>query len=240
MGPYPTCKQRDQFSNAGISQRFAPLKIFCKIFGNAGIKRAHLTAPDIVLRVYLSRMEDANVTAMLAKCRLDDFMAKHADEIELMKLELVKYHAKKFWTHVDVTGDINECWRFKGSKSTSKDHAKKRFGYLALQVNMPAHRVAYYLRYEHLPEVVRHICDNGVCCNPYHLLPGNHADNNEDKSLRRRCKNGSTKLTETQVNEILRSSDSAKTLALRYDVTLTSIRSIKRGKTWKRLKQCGS
>lgn len=36
-------------------------------------------------------------------------------------------------------------------------------------------------------EIVRHKCDNAMCCNPYHLERGEQPDNENDKYLRDRA-----------------------------------------------------
>ena len=55
-----------------------------------------------------------------------------------------------------------------------------------------AHRVAYSLTHGQIPEraVVRHQCDNGLCCNPAHLISGTQADNVQDMIDRGRLRRG--------------------------------------------------
>ena len=48
------------------------------------------------------------------------------------------------------------------------------------------HRWVYYQATGDLPEVVRHTCDNRLCVNLDHLLPGTHTDNARDRVLRGR------------------------------------------------------
>lgn len=49
-----------------------------------------------------------------------------------------------------------------------------------------AHRARFHEVFGWWPPVVRHTCDNPPCVNPLHLLPGTHADNEQDKARRGR------------------------------------------------------
>jgi hypothetical protein len=86
---------------------------------------------------------------------------------------------------------------------------------------------------------VCHTCDNPACVNPKHLWIGTQKDNMGDASDKGRIshgiRNGTAKLTEKQVKEILASDDSYKILSGRYGVCQTSISDIKTGKNWKRV-----
>ena len=55
--------------------------------------------------------------------------------------------------------------------------------------NLKLHREVFYDTYGYYPEVVRHSCDNILCLNPQHLLPGTNLDNVKDRVERGRTHN---------------------------------------------------
>jgi hypothetical protein len=106
-----------------------------------------------------------------------------------------------------------------------------------------AHRVSYEHFVGAIPSglLVRHKCDNPPCVRPDHLEPGTHRDNALDCVSRGRHRrtglqgeqHPAAKLTETDARAILASSCSPETLAAQYGVTVTSVRNVRRGVTWK-------
>lgn len=91
----------------------------------------------------------------------------------------------RFWPKVERAGrSARDCWLWTG---------RLRNGYGAIMLNgrwVGAHRVAFALhRSIPLPDrstLVRHTCDNPPCCNPRHLRPGTHQDNQRDAVRRGR------------------------------------------------------
>ena len=73
-----------------------------------------------------------------------------------------------------------------------------------------AHRTSYQIYKGSIASdlIVRHMCDHPLCINPEHLLIGTKADNSRDMVERGRStkgvKNGCTKLTDQEVEEIKR------------------------------------
>ncbi len=104
------------------------------------------------------------------------------------------------------------------------------------------HRLAFEERYGHLPEVVRHKCDNPSCYNPDHLEPGTQADNVRDMMERDREVRGerarNSILTEAQVREILEAvrakSETQVSLARRFGVSKQAINHVVKGRSWKK------
>lgn len=95
----------------------------------------------------------------------------------------------RFWAKVEIH-DVAECWPWIAAKTGNGYGNFKSASY----GNIPAHRMAYWLSYGEYPDrlLVRHKCDNPVCCNPYHLELGTHAENAQDKVERGRHRNGHT------------------------------------------------
>lgn len=82
---------------------------------------------------------------------------------------------------------------------------------LRLHAVEKAHRLSYFIAYGEWPlPLGRHTCDNPICFNPRHIIPGTDAENGADKVLRGRAahnkgeKNGSSKLTDELVIEMRR------------------------------------
>lgn len=106
------------------------------------------------------------------------------------------------------------------------------------------HQLAYELHKGKIPKgsVVRHTCDNRLCCEPKHLTLGTHKDNTQDMVVRGRSargeKHGKAKLTEVDVRRIreLLGTRTHLSIAQEYGVTETAISSISRGITWKHVK----
>jgi hypothetical protein len=81
-------------------------------------------------------------------------------------------------------GDITPCWPWTGTIN-----AKDNRPYFTMRgVKWLAYRLVYIMVKGTIPEgqVLRHKCDNSICCNPYHLEPGSQSDNEKDKYARDR------------------------------------------------------
>jgi hypothetical protein len=86
--------------------------------------------------------------------------------------------------------------------------------------------------------IVRHICDDPLCCEPNHLELGTHADNVQDRVQRNRSasgtRNGRSKLTIEGVQVIRRRShEPVGVLAREFGVDPRTIRAILAGETWR-------
>jgi hypothetical protein len=107
-----------------------------------------------------------------------------------------------------------------------------------------AHRFAYASAHGDIPVgmIVRHTCDNPLCCNPSHLELGSHHENIEDKVVRSRQAIGSrihtTKLTPETVLLVRADSSGGMRqvdIAERYGIDQTTVSQIVRRKTWKHI-----
>lgn len=66
-------------------------------------------------------------------------------------------------------------------------------GYPAILINRKywsIHRLSFFIHKGPIPsdKVVRHTCDNKICCNPDHLILGSNYDNSKDAVIRNRIK----------------------------------------------------
>lgn len=83
-------------------------------------------------------------------------------------------------------GDTNQCWPWTGALGGRKGD---RPGFSVEGVKWLSYRLVYTITRGPIPEgkVVRHKCDNYICCNPFHLELGDQSDNEKDKYLRDRA-----------------------------------------------------
>ena len=100
------------------------------------------------------------------------------------------------------------------------------------------HRVAYEVAYGSIPNglLLRHTCNNKICCNPAHLIPGTHAENMKDMIEAGHSLKGEmhhkAKLTEADVLNIRADSRPQREIAKHYGVSQGTIGFIKRRITW--------
>lgn len=91
--------------------------------------------------------------------------------------------SERFWSKVDKSAGQSACWPWTASKD------RKGYGWFQITKTMRrAHTIAYRLTYGEAPagHIIRHTCDNPMCCNPSHLISGTMKDNAQDASLRNR------------------------------------------------------
>ncbi len=92
--------------------------------------------------------------------------------------------ARDVFRSVDMSGGRDACWPFKG-KLNGKGRpyftvsGKK---HLAYRLTTDLVKGEEYLK----DQIARHTCDNEVCCNPSHIIPGAHQDNMNDMKERER------------------------------------------------------
>lgn len=92
------------------------------------------------------------------------------------------------FTYIDMPpdGDTTECWPWLGGTGGREND---RRGYFSIGgVKSLVYRIVFELVYGPLKpgEVVRHKCDNPICCNYTHLERGSQSDNENDKYERDR------------------------------------------------------
>jgi hypothetical protein len=159
---------------------------------------------------------------------------------------------KRFWDKVKVASTL-DCWEWAAAKD---GNGYGRFSLAGR--NERAHRVAWQLAFGAIPAglFVLHTCDNTSCVNDAHLYLGTKKDNAGDRESRNRGnhavgkrhgrhthpggtsghKNGRAKLTEAQVEDLLRrhfgSGARKADLARTYGLSKTTVGRIIGGKLW--------
>lgn len=131
---------------------------------------------------------------------------------------------RRFQKKYIIDSDTN-CYIWQGAK-------RGKYGLFRFNSKIEsAHRVSYILNFENIPDnmVVLHKCDNPLCVNPLHLEIGTYQDNYNIRKLKGRFK---SKLTGDQVRYIFNSVIDNKTLSEKYNVSIDTIRRIKKGISW--------
>ena len=171
------------------------------------------------------------------------FCANHYRAMRLygdpLGLKQKQHHGKTLKERFDLYVKRSEgCWPWLGYKDSN--------GYGRLNVNgIPqlASRVSYLLHYGDVPKgkSVCHKCDNPICVNPDHLFIGTQADNVADMHSKGRARkravsgeaHGNAILTEDDVRQILRSPLSVPELAVKFNMSRTTIYGVRKRKSWK-------
>ena len=156
------------------------------------------------------------------------------------------FHAK-----VNRLGE-EECWPWTASRRGGR--CGKAYGAFGLSPKEPiyAHRMAYALAQNIDPRslprglVIRHKCDNSICCNPRHLEPGTQKDNARDMVERGRSTRGERNprrvLSEHQARDIkamLKENQKHRVIAAKHGVCRATVSEIARGATWAWLEGVG-
>lgn len=100
--------------------------------------------------------------------------------------------------------------------------------------NRIASRASWIAFHDEIPEglVVCHRCDVTLCVNPDHLFLGTRAKNTADSIRKDRFRPGFAKLAGAEVLDILTSDADRFALAEKYDVTESTVRHARTGRTW--------
>lgn len=131
----------------------------------------------------------------------------------------------------------NLCWPWIGYFDPGDGYGRIAVG----GKSRKAHRVALFLKSKMWPpDLVRHTCDNRLCCNPNHLRDSTHAENMADMKAKGRSNTARgqdsnwAKLTEHDVRAIRGDCGSSNSAAAkRYGVTRGAIYAVRRGLVWR-------
>jgi len=157
--------------------------------------------------------------------------------------------AERFWAKVNKGPHPKGCWEWTGPIDA---YGYGRFYFSGRgHTEVKAHRISLQICGTKVEkgQVVMHSCDNRLCVNPSHLGLGTHADNARDMWAKGRAasirdpqacvnvgeKNGSARLTESQVREILslKGKERSLTLGIAYGVSQETILNIWGARAWK-------
>lgn len=99
-------------------------------------------------------------------------------------------------------------------------------------------RWIFFINFGFVPKIVMHSCDNPLCINPLHLLPGDEKLNSLDMVKKGRSPKNTNlnKLNDKKVRQIklrLLQGETLMSLAKKYKVSKRMILFIKQGKKWK-------
>lgn len=132
------------------------------------------------------------------------------------------------------TKTVGDCEEWQGA-------TKKGYGEITIDgKTWRVHRLTWIIERGPIPDGlgVLHACDNPICRKLSHLFLGDALANNRDRDTKgrgsagRREGHGHAKLTEAEVSEIRADPAPARTLAFMHDVTVETIRRIRRGDIW--------
>jgi hypothetical protein len=149
-----------------------------------------------------------------------------------------------FWRNV-VVNQPNDCWGWNGSVS-STGYAKFTFrnGPKQKSITVSAHRFSWEIHNGPISPglCICHTCDNRTCANPNHLFLGSYSDNIKDAIKKGRMlvgeKNHNSKLTESEVKEVIirrRSGETIASIASSFGVVTGTIKHIIHGRNWRHI-----
>ena len=111
-----------------------------------------------------------------------------------------------FWSHVDKSAGLDECWIWTGGKD--KDgYGKFAYGPHSARTHIRAHAYSFEISHGSRGGLyVLHRCDVRACCNPAHLFVGTAKENYDDARSKGRNTRGervgSVRFTEEDVRRI--------------------------------------
>lgn len=147
--------------------------------------------------------------------------------------------ADRLWARVQ-RGAADECWPWTGPLDGDRGRLGKGGKHGGL---VRSHQAAWIVTHGPVPsgQVVRHWCDNAVCCNPDHLELGSQAQNVDDMIQRGRLNTrgitpGSrpktTREQAEQIRALIAAGTSKRAIAEQFGISETAVRRIHRRVVW--------
>jgi len=126
-------------------------------------------------------------------------------------------------------GDRTVCWEWKGTID------KERPYFVIKGKKLLVYRIMFDVMNDIIlkdDELVRHTCDNSICCNPFHLVRGTHQENMDDMTERER--HGMPHHTVRNIKKLLKDGKQTHSeIAELYGTTRENITAINRGISYK-------
>ena len=130
------------------------------------------------------------------------------------------------WTDPE-TGETSQCWPFTGAVNSEGRPYVTVDGKKVL-----AYRVVYELATGELlgDRMFRHKCDNKICCNFKHGIPGDHDQNMDD--MKQRERHGMSHHMVKYIKRMMEMGKSDAEIALMTGVSVSSLRDLRSGKNY--------
>lgn len=131
--------------------------------------------------------------------------------------------------------DVESCWLWKQDAPVAGRDNRPTFTFNNRR--MLAYRVTYELMMgcELSSEtILRHRCDNKMCCNPHHMDEGSHQENMND--MKERERHGLPHNTVRAIKKLLQGSDSHDEIAHKFGVSRQTITAINTGRVYQHVK----
>lgn len=129
------------------------------------------------------------------------------------------------WNEKDLVVQVskNGCWEVISHKPDSNGYGQYK--------GKRTHILMYEKYYGEIPcgMVVRHKCDNPICCSPFHLELGTQKDNVKDMYDRNRQ---SSVITKDLAIEIAKYDGTVKEICEKFNVSSDIVNHIKNGSSW--------
>lgn len=139
-------------------------------------------------------------------------------------------------------GDQSICWEWTAGLGGRPDD--KRPYFTVAGSRRLAYRVVYELVHGSIARgvLIRHTCDNRICCNPKHLVAGTHQDNMNDMKERERhgLPHHTVRAIRTLLNTRLldgRTQYTHKEIAERFGISRQEVTEINRGTVYQHVKE---
>lgn len=157
-----------------------------------------------------------------------------------------RYNFYSFWSNVDIKDNIKECWNWTKFISPG-GYGYFKYGAVYGDIPQRVHRISYVLTKGIIPDnkIIMHLCNNRICCNPYHLELGDYSKNliYAYRCNRRDCNgenNSGAILIEYQVKEIHKIHKEypelkQRQIAKMFKIDQAEVSNILNGKRWNRI-----